>query len=327
MNYEDNILSCLSENEIAGASISAFKDGSALIPLSFGKTRPNYSEKVDGNSMFELGSISKAVSAYLFLHFFDRNGLNLDSPISQYYPSSYSAWNVNPNDPGFRTVTARQILCHTSGFSNWNHWDPPVLRPFRFSPGDRFSYSGEGYMYLQKVFEYLSGTDLESYARRNMFDDLGLSNTSFVWSDDYKDKLVQGAGKRNSDVGKYWEVPSCTFSLYSNSSEFYSLLLALMADHTFSKTMQNMITPQIKLNQYCSWGLGVGIEHTSKGDYFWHWGDLGDYQCFFIASCNQQDGVVILTSGERGQRIFGFVCNNILGTNFRCSDYEFLSKL
>jgi len=327
MSYEDNIYRCISENDIASASISACKDGSTLTSISYGKIRPNSSEKVDENSIFELGSISKAVSAYLFLHFFDRNGLNLDSPISRYYPSSYSAWNVNPNDPGFRSVTARQILCHTSGFSNWNHWDPPVLRPFRFSPGDRFSYSGEGYMYLQEVFEYLSGTDLESYARRHMFDYLGLSDTSFIWSDDYKNKLVQGTGKRNSDVGKYWEVPSCAFSLFSNSSDFTRLVLALMADEAFRPIVQNMISPQITLNQYCSWGLGVGIEHSSNGDYFWHWGDLGDYQCFFIASCNQQDSLIILTSGERGQRIFGFVCNQILKTNFKCADYKFLSKL
>jgi len=150
-----------------------------------------------------------------------------------------------------------------------------------------------------------------------MFDYLGLRNTSFIWSDDFKNRLVQGTGERNSDVGKYWEVPSCAFRL----------VLALMTDETFRPIVQNMISPQITLNQYCSRGLGVGIEHSSNGDYFWHWGDLGDYQCLFIASCNQQDSLIILTSGERGQRIFGFVCNQILKTNFKCADHKFLSKL
>lgn len=55
------------------------------------------------------------------------------------------------------------VLAHTSGFPNWRPKNEPLK--IHFQPGKRFSYSGEGLLYLQKVIEHISGLSLEDFIK------------------------------------------------------------------------------------------------------------------------------------------------------------------
>jgi hypothetical protein len=58
-----------------------------------------------------------------------------------------------PGDPRAAQITVREILSHTSGLANWRH---DRLRTY-FDGGIRFSYSGEGFILLQRVVEKITG--------------------------------------------------------------------------------------------------------------------------------------------------------------------------
>ena len=52
-----------------------------------------------------------------------------------------------------------------------------------------------------------------------------------------------------------------------------------------------------------SWGLGIGLVHTSRGACFWQWGSTKDFKSYVLGCPAEKIGVVILTNSSRGQII------------------------
>jgi CubicO group peptidase (beta-lactamase class C family) len=94
---------------------------------------------VNDTTVFEAASLSKPVVAWAALRLVDQDRLGLDVPLSTYLGTA--------TDDGLdalgRTITARQVLSHTSGLPNWRPAQAAQVAT-AFTPGNRFSYSGEG---------------------------------------------------------------------------------------------------------------------------------------------------------------------------------------
>jgi tetratricopeptide (TPR) repeat protein len=54
------------------------------------------------------------------------------------------------------------------------------------------------------------------------------------------------------------------------------------------------------LSTEVGWGLGFGIEQTSTGNVFWHWGDNGTYKCFVAVDQKAQQGIIYFTNSFNG---------------------------
>lgn len=88
-----------------------------------------------------------------------------------------------------------------------------------------------------------------------------------------------------------------------------------------------MLTSQTNITSFCSWGLGWGIEHASHGDYFWQWGDAGDFQCFLLGSIKQRWGIIIMTNSENGLNVCERLIYEASGKEHPCASAEFLKRL
>jgi CubicO group peptidase (beta-lactamase class C family) len=77
-------------------------------------------------------------------------------------------------------ITARHVLSHTSGLQNWRFEQDDLLHA-GFPPGERFSYSGEGYFYLQRVVEQITGQAIEAYLQEHVLRSLGMHQSSYIW--------------------------------------------------------------------------------------------------------------------------------------------------
>jgi CubicO group peptidase (beta-lactamase class C family) len=82
-----------------------------------------------------------------------------------------------PVTNGSGRLQARIVLSHRTGFPNWRDGDSLTIY---FTPGERFSYSGEGYVYLQRAVEHITGKPLSEYMSEAVFTPLGMSS-SYVW--------------------------------------------------------------------------------------------------------------------------------------------------
>jgi CubicO group peptidase (beta-lactamase class C family) len=148
----------------------------ATVDPFLGQSDAEAGTKVDEETVFEAASLSKPTVAYLALLMVDRGQLELDAPIRDYIAES-----PVPDDPRGDRITVRHVLSHSSGLQNWRFRREDTLR-LAFDPGARFSYSGEGFVLLQRVLEQRTNTAFARLMREELFEPLGMQRASFVWS-------------------------------------------------------------------------------------------------------------------------------------------------
>ena len=126
----------------------------------------------DAPLVFEAGSLGKPVAAYLCLQLAKGGRMSLDDAIGQYLDADWLT-----EDDRLQSITIRQLLSHTAGFSP--SFETGVDKRLYFEPGSRFSYSGVGYIYLQQIIESVYGGTLEQAAQEYVFCPLGMQNSTF----------------------------------------------------------------------------------------------------------------------------------------------------
>lgn len=148
-------------------------DGDVITTRSAGIKRAGDSDRATPDTVYAAASLTKAVFSYVLLGLVHEGLISLDRPISEYLPVP------NPDDARSAGITARHLLSHSSGWRNWrNNTSTPLTSDFE--PGSRWSYSGEGFFFMQRVVEKLTGKSISSLARERVFEPLGMKRSSLV---------------------------------------------------------------------------------------------------------------------------------------------------
>src|SRR5215467_468183 len=138
---ETEVPRLMREADIPGMSITLIRGGKIAWHGNFGVKNAKSAQPIDDDTVFEAASLSKPVFAYAVLKLVEQGKLGLDVPLTSYLPKPYIA------DDRLKEITARFVLSHRTGFPNWRGEGNPLT--IHFTPGERFSYSGEGFVYLQ----------------------------------------------------------------------------------------------------------------------------------------------------------------------------------
>ncbi len=150
--------------DINGCSIAYYENNEIVFQ--------NYGGGISEKSVFELASNGKPISAYIALKLVDEGKLNLESKIASFLDSS-----LLTGDERIYNITLKQLLCHTAGFSP--SFELGIDKKIYSDPGEKFCYSGVGYIYLQNVIENVSGMTIEQAAQYYVFEALGMNNSTF----------------------------------------------------------------------------------------------------------------------------------------------------
>jgi CubicO group peptidase (beta-lactamase class C family) len=281
-------------------------------------------QPVTGETVFEAASLSKPVFAYGVLKLVEQGKLGLDVPLTTYLPKPYIA-----GDERLAKITARIVLSHRTGFPNWRGDDGSL--PIYFTPGERFSYSGEGYIYLQRVVEQITGKPLNEYMTEAVFTPLGMTSSSYVWRQDFDGLTATGHDSGGKPVELWKPKEAGAASTLNTTAKDYARFVAAVLNGKGLKpaTLREMETPQIALDPECRictkrepkqlsknlfWGLGWGIQRNHGKDALWHWGDNGAFRCFVMADPKAKSGVVMFANSENGLEIAKPVIDEATGT-------------
>lgn len=138
-----------------------------------GVRRRGENTPVDQDTVFQAASLTKPVFAVAFLRLVREGRIALDRPVAQYLDLP------DTSDPRSATITARHLLSHSSGWRNWRNQSSDTLT-CAFDPGTRWLYSGEGYYFLQRVMERVTGRSMAATLRELVLAPLGMTRSSVV---------------------------------------------------------------------------------------------------------------------------------------------------
>jgi CubicO group peptidase (beta-lactamase class C family) len=160
-------------SSVPGVGVAVVRNGETTV-RGYGVTRAGGTNAVSADTTFEAASLSKPVFAYLVLRLAADGAIDLDKPLGDYL--------TNPGaDSRAAKITASHLMSHSSGWRNWRTAPTHTLTS-DWEPGSRFSYSGEGFYYLQRVVEKITGKGLIRLTRERIFEPLGMRRSSFLWS-------------------------------------------------------------------------------------------------------------------------------------------------
>ncbi len=299
MDLRALVADLLDEHGVPGAVVGVV-DGGGSARVAAAGTRGDGRGSVDEDTVFEAASLSKPVFASGVMSLVDSGALDLDRPLTDYVAEPYLA-----DDERAATITARMVLSHTTGFPNWREDGPLFLR---WSPGTRWGYSGEGYVYLGRVVEHLAGVSLDLHLADAVLGPLGMDDSSFVWRDEDEARAAVGHDHdgRPRPRGPDRVAKAAAGGLYTTGPDYLRFLVhSLASDH-------RQFEPQVRIDDELSWGLGWGVEDSESGRAVWQWGNNPGYKNFVIGRPADGLGVVVFTNGDRGALVYRDVVGRLL---------------
>jgi CubicO group peptidase (beta-lactamase class C family) len=323
----------MEESVVPGVSMAIVRDGKLLWRRGFGVKDSFTREPVDDDTVFEAASVSKTVFAYAALKLCESGVIGLDTPLAKYAPKP-----ILPDDPRWERITPRHVLSHASGFQNWRSSEEDLK--LHFAPGEKFSYSGEGYFYLQSIITHVKGkvdtthcakyerdfevcaTDFDDYMKRNLLAPFGMTSSGYIWNEAMEKQTAHPhdtAGKasakkkpRGPDVARYGSAGG----LHTTAADYAKFLIEVLDQkqedgfRLSKKTVAEMVRPQIKLpdaekiDGADSWALGWAVQERKAGNVILHSGGNTGFSCLTMASPRRKSGFVIFTNSDNGGKVF-----------------------
>ena len=185
LNADKIILQSIENNEIPGAVLAVVHKGKMAYLKAYGNKQV-YPDTIpmDVNTVFDMASVSKSMStAISTMILIERGQIRLSDRVDRFIP-------------GFQgNIRVRDLLTHTSGLPSYANVDSlqkwyqnpnadtliahiSTCRRY-FEPGEKFSYSCLNFITLQRIIETVSGNNLRDFAKQNIFDVLGMTNTDY----------------------------------------------------------------------------------------------------------------------------------------------------
>ena len=197
-DIDEQIPQLLSDFNVPGAALCIIHDGKVVLQKGYGLSNVSEGTEVSTTTGFNIGSISKTVSAWGIMKLVEEGKIGLDDPAEKYL----SRWKLPESEFDPDGVTIRRLLSHTAGLSlhGYPGWSPndtlPTIEeslngknngPGRveiiMEPGTQWKYSGGGYTILQLVIEEVTGSKFEDFMQSEVLAPLGMSNSSFTIDD------------------------------------------------------------------------------------------------------------------------------------------------
>ncbi|HHF0525647.1 TPA: serine hydrolase domain-containing protein [Legionella anisa] len=271
---------------------------------------------VDGNTRFPASSLSKIVFTYLVLQLVKEKQIDLDEPllsILQQEGEEYERFKVHGEYPEKATqLTARHVLSHTTGLPNWS---PDLSSTLTFDPksdlGTGYSYSGEAFLYLQKVIETKTGKNLETLAKEYVFEPLRMGRSTFrpQLEDDKNIVVVHTQLEKSTPILEIEPPLHSAASLLTTANDFSKFMSAWL-DSMDDPIIKQAFEPKSAYSIASTCGLGWHLYKNKDAVIAYQWGANPNTRSFIALNVTEKKGAVFFTNSENGMSIATQILNS-----------------
>ena len=324
----------MNDANVQGMAVTVFNNNEIVYQNTFGYKNLEKKQILSDSTNIYGGSYSKAIFSVLVMKLVEEKVIDLDTPLESYLPKkiheykSLTRWHDDFTDLKvdslYHKITARMCLNHTTGFPNWRWEESDQKLRVNLEPGSRYSYSGEGFVYLQVVLEKILGKGLEELAQEKIFIPLGMKNSSYQWNVTFNNDFAYG----HTTDGKLYHKdtdnePRSASTLETTSADYSKFLKAVFQKEIISQDSWNEIfKPQIRIkstrqsgplahvdsplndNIELSYGLGWGVLQSPYGIGAFKECLAGGFQHYSIVFPDAKKGIMIMVNSDNGVGIF-----------------------
>lgn len=302
----------LKENKVPTLGLGVIENGKLQQVKVFGEILKGISAPY--NTIFNVASLTKPVTAIVALKLVSLGKWNLDEPIYKYWTDPDIA-----DDQRNKKLTTRLILSHQTGFPNWRWMNENKKLNFQFDPGTKYQYSGEGMEYLRKALEKKFKKSLQQLATELIFEPLKMNDTRYVW-DENVDTTRLAIGY-NKDGTAYETVknktPNAADDLLTTIEDYGKFLVSVMnSDGLTKKVFDEMTNNQLASTKGKHFGLGFEMYDLGNNEIaLSHGGSDNGVQTIFFIFPKTKKGLLIFTNSDTGGSLFETLIKQYLGSN------------
>lgn len=316
---------------IPGAAVCIVKDGKVVMMKGYGIKELGLNNKVDDNTLFMIGSNTKAFTATALAMLQERKQLSLNDKVTKYLPE----FKLNDQYAGQEAVI-RDLLCHRIGFrtfqGDFTFYNTDLTReqiiekmshvkaayPFR----TKWGYTNSAFLTAGQIIPKVTGRPWEIYLKENIFAPLGMTNTLALTED--MPKSLNRTVPHTLVNGQLTAIPYCQIdglapagAISSSVNDMSKWVLALLNDGKVgarqvipaaaiqeTRQAQDVVGSVTHLNgetNYELYGLGWFLQDYENRRLVMHDGGVNGYLSSVTLVPKEHLGIVILTNTDENE--------------------------
>jgi serine-type D-Ala-D-Ala carboxypeptidase/endopeptidase len=283
--------------------------------VAHGKLGRDDPRTLNGDTVFEIGSVTKVFTSLLLADMVQRGDVALNDPVTKYLPAG-----TKLPERGGRQIALIDLSTHTSGLprmpTNFHPQDPlnpyadyTVAQLYEFLAGCSLSHDiGTGFEYsnlggglLGHVLARRAGLDYDTLVRRRITGPLGMNSTAVALSPDMRKRLAPGHNA-NLETVPNWDLPTLAGAgaLRSTADDMLTFLAAQLGQtrSPLAPAISAMLAVRRPTGNPSLGEIALGWLVTKRFDdpIVWHNGGTGGYRSFVGFNSNTRIGVVALSN-------------------------------
>jgi CubicO group peptidase (beta-lactamase class C family) len=327
-----NILDRMEHYKVPGVSISVVENGEIKWAKGYGIANTDSKTKVDVNTIFQAGSISKPVAALSALKLVEEGKLDLDTDVNTYLKD----WQIPANKfTATEKVTLRRLLTHTAGmtvhgFPGYEQKDSfPTINQVLNGQGNTpkifvdtipnsiWRYSGGDYTLMEKIVEDTSNQTLDVYIAENFLTPLGMNKSTYEQplSAKYHTNASAAYNSKGEIAEGFWNnyPEQAAAGLWTTPTDLAKYAIEVQQIHAgkengilSKKTIDQMLTKHKN-----NWGLGPSLQWEKDSLIFRHGGKNRGFTNELISFANKGSAVIIMTNADNGGKLISEILRSI----------------